>query len=448
MSRDTELFQGLRQLQQSEAPRRRSPARTVLAIGVVLAVVVAGAAGALWLHIQSKFEETHRANILVDPLSPGEPMNVLVLGSDRRDVVDPKDRSKRQFKGGAGQRADTIILVHVSGDRKRAVLVHFPRDLRVSIPGKGIGKINGAYSGGPNLMMRTIREFSGLSIHHYVEVNYASFENVVNAVGGVRVCVDRAYHDRRSGLEIPRPGCSEFDGDMALSYVRARYVDPDGDFGRIRRQQQFMRVLMSKVTSVGFLLDIPRVMRLSSAVAKGVVTDQNLTLGIVRQIANRLAGFRQRSVDFRIVPSFPRYVHGVSYVIAREAEARALFAAIRADEVKLPPYGKTALSVPDPPDVTVTILNGTKTKGLAGREAERLRAAGFVVRRIGDAPSRSYRRTQILFRPNAELKAKLVEDEFPGAQVKVSTKRLESDVVVVVGTDAASRAAARATASP
>lgn len=441
MSRDTDLFRGLRDLETREAPKRRRKILKPLAIiGIVLVLALASTAAAVWMHVQKKFEQTHDASIEVDPeLGPGSPMNVLVLGSDRRDVVDPSERGERQFRGGEGQRADTIILVHVSGDRKRAVLVHFPRDLRVDIPGQGTAKINAAYAGGPNLMMKTIKQLSGLSINHYVEINFSSFRNIVDAVGGVNMCVDRSYHDRRSGLEIPKPGCYDFDGNTALSFVRARYVDPDADFGRIRRQQMFMRTLMSKVTSLGFIANFPRVLRLSNAVSKGVVTDKNLSLSIVRQIANRLSGFQQRSLDFRVVPGDARYVGDVSYVIARDSEAKALFAALAADEPKLPPYGKTKLSIPDPQDVLMTVLNGTKSAGLATREADRLRDLGYKIKRVANAPSLTYAKTVILYRPGAELMADLVQDEYPEAERKLSTKHLEADVVLIIGADVAAR---------
>lgn len=452
MSKDADLFERLRELR--PAPPRARRGRRGLKVGLVallaLAILFVATAGAVWLHVQSKFRQTHDPSLLVDPLPPGEPMNVLVLGSDRRDVIEGAERTQRQFRGGSGQRADTIILVHLSGDRKRAVLMHFPRDLRVRIPGRsGHDKINAAYAyGGPNLVMRTLRSFSGLGIHHYVEINFASFRSIVNSVGGVDICVDRSYNDPKSGLRIPRPDCYHFDGDMALAFARARVVDPDGDFGRIRRQQRLIRSLMNRVTSLGFLANIPGVIRLADSVSKGVVTDKNLSLGLVRQIASRVAGFNQRSVDFRVVPSYSDTIGGVSYVIARPVEARALFQALDRDERTLPPYGKTPLSIPEPADVTVTVLNGTEVKGLGRQVAQDLEEAGFDVRRVATAED-PVERTTILYRPGAELKVNLIRRHFPGAQLRQSVReQLATDVVVIVGPDVAARATASPTPSP
>src|SRR5438128_5138126 len=109
-------------------------------------------------------------------------------------------------------------------------------------------------------MIDTIQKFSGLDINHYVEVNFSSFRQVVNAVGGVSIYVDHAMVDHKSGLNLPHPGCYNLDGDMALSFVRARYVYANADLGRIQAQQRFMRALMSKVKSIGFILNIPKVL--------------------------------------------------------------------------------------------------------------------------------------------------------------------------------------------
>jgi LCP family protein required for cell wall assembly len=449
MARESDLFEGLRELRTAPPSGRKRTLRILLIGLLVIVLVFSGAAGYVWLHVQNAFKATH-ANLLVDPLPEGAPMNVLVLGSDRRDVIEGNARQLRQYRGGGGQRADTIILVHLSGNRKHAVLMHFPRDLRVQIPRRsGHDKINAAYAyGGPNLVMNTIRRFAHVPIHHYVEVNFSSFRSIVNSVGGVPVCVTRAYDDRRSGLKIPRAGCYKFDGDEALSFARARYVDPDGDFGRIRRQQLLIRQLMNKVTSLGFLANLPRVISLSDSVSKGVVTDKDLSLGLVRQIAARVAGFQQRSVDFRVIPSFTQTIGGVSYVISRESEARALFNALNHDRT-LPPYGKTPLSVPDPEDVSVSVLNGSGTQGIARIEADRLRRIGFRVSRshIGTADE-PVSRTTILFRPDAALKVRLVRKYYPGAVVRESVDELPTDVVVILGPDAARRIRASASPSP
>ncbi len=436
-------FRGLRE-------RRRSPLRkalkVVLILGVIFSLLVVGTVVYLKFYVSGKIDATH-IPVAVDPCPENESCNILVLGSDARNVVEASQRGSRQFRGGGGKRADTILLIHVPADGKSAVVVSFPRDLRVKIPGRsGFSKINAAYSGdkardksGAQLMIDTVKAFSGLKIHHYVEINFAAFQKIVDAVGGVRLCPEKAYNDPQSGLKLKKAGCQTFDGELALGYVRMRKQDPRGDFGRIDRQQEFMRVLMQKVKSIGFLLDIPRLIRTVNAVSEGVQTDENLGEGELRGIANKLAGFKQSNVDFRVVPSDARYIGGTSYVIHRPGQTKALFQALR-DDTALPPYGKTGASIPQPEDVTLVVLNGTTAGGLAATVRDELRALGYKVRATGNAPRRDYTTTVILFEPGAEEEAQLLQEEFPGAKVQEGTADQEAEIVVILGSDQASRA--------
>ena len=425
-------------------PKRHWPRwlKALIVVGVLAGAGLGTTAILVNNYVHGKFVQTHRADIAVDPFPPGHSYNILVLGSDRRSVVDASERGERQFRGGGSQRADTILLIHVPPSGKSAVIVSFPRDLRVHIPGKsGFSKINAAYGGIPSkhilgrqLMIDTVKAYTGLPINHYIEVNFASFQSIVDAVGGVTLCPKRTYDDRESGLIITHPGCQDFNGKLALSWVRMRKEDPKGDFGRIDRQQQFMRVLMQKVKGIGFLTDIPRLTKLANIAAKGVITDSKLTLREVRGIANKLAGFKQSNVDFRVVPSYPKYIPPTSWVIDRPTEAKALFAALKND-TKLPDFGKTAASIPTPSDVTMRILNGTRIDGLASKFRDRLRALGFRVLSTGNAPRRDYTKTVVLYSPGDDAKALLVIEEFPGAVLRQATSPLTADVEVILGTD-------------
>ena len=419
--------------------------RKVLKVVLILAVIFAVLFGATlffaWKKINSDFEKT-KQEIATDPLPPGKARNILVLGSDRRDVVEQGQRDERQFRGGSnsGRRADTILLIHVPADQRSATVLSFPRDLRVKIPGEsGMHKINGAYNYGPDRVIQTIKQHTGLPVHNYMEINFASFQKIVDAVGGVRLCVKRAYDDRQSGLIIKKPGCYNFGGSMALSYVRMRKSDPRGDFGRIDRQQQFKRVLMKKVTGIGFLTDIPRLFKLSNAVSKGVITDDTLSLAEVRGIANKLAGFKQSNVDFRVVPSYADSIGGVSYVIEKTTEAKAIYKALLAD-TKLPDYGKTSASIPEPADVTMRILNGTRTDGLAGLYRDKLRKLGFKVKGTSNATRRDYAKSVIYYNSGLDAKAALVAEQFPGAEIREADTAQDVDIVVIVGADSAARA--------
>ncbi|HVL32789.1 MAG TPA: LCP family protein, partial [Actinomycetota bacterium] len=364
--------------------------------------------------------------------APDGPLNILVVGSDRRDVIEGEDRDKRQFRGGGGQRTDTIILVHIAASKEKAVLVSIPRDLRVRIPGHGHNKVNAAYTfGGAKLLIETVTDLTGIQPTNYVEVNFASFRSIVDAVGGVSIYVNRKMVDKKAGLNLPRAGCYKMDGDTALSFVRARNVDPTADLGRIQRQQLFMRSLLRRMKSADVILNPKRALDVSAAIGKGFEYDSKVDLKLARAIANKLAGYDQKRLDFRIVPGYGDTVGGVSYVLPKRSQMNALFAAIKADAEELPPFGKTKQSIPDPEDVVVKVLNGTGKAGVARTEADRLRKAGFKIQATENGPEQA--RTVITFNPDAELKAQLLKKLYPKAVTKVATRNQVADVVVLIG---------------
>lgn len=171
--------------------------------------------------------------------APGTPgTTYLLAGSDARgEIVDDATE---------GSRTDTIMLLHVPSSGP-AALISLPRDTYAVIPDNGKNKINAAYSfGGPALLVRAVEELSGLTVDHYVEIGLDGVAGVVNAVGGVELCLDYDVDDWRSKLQW-EAGCREADGPTALAFSRMRYADPDGDIGRTQRQQQVIQAVASSI---------------------------------------------------------------------------------------------------------------------------------------------------------------------------------------------------------
>lgn len=186
----------------------------------------------------------------VDALSGATPTpgtTHLIVGSDERGeaVVDATE----------GQRADTIMLLHQPESGPTA-LVSLPRDTLVSYPGsQNRGKLNGAYSyGGPEYLVLTVEELTGLTIDNYVEIGMDGVKDLTNAVGGIELCLDYDVSDPMSGLEWTA-GCHVADGDMALAFSRMRYSDPLGDIGRNDRQRQVVSAIISEALSPATLLN-------------------------------------------------------------------------------------------------------------------------------------------------------------------------------------------------
>src|SRR5918996_6012633 len=192
------------------------------------------------------------------------PRNVLLLGSDTRAGLSPEEQAAfGSPETVGGERSDTIILLHIDPRRDQAVVVHFPRDLRVEVPGHETTKINAAYEyGGPSLVVRTVHRYTDLPIHNYMEIDLAGFQDLVDTLGGVRMCVDRPLHDELAGLDIDKAGCHTLDGAESLAFVRARNIEGDTipDFSRIARQQQFIRAMLNRLLRVGTVVN-PGVVR-------------------------------------------------------------------------------------------------------------------------------------------------------------------------------------------
>jgi LCP family protein required for cell wall assembly len=199
-----------------------------------------------------------RRNVLVDYAgrpAAGAGQNWLITGSDSRQGLTRAQKRKLHTGFAAGHRSDTILVLHIPSNGGRAVLVSLPRDSYVPIPGFGSNKINAAYSfGGRKLLAQTVQNATGLRIDHYMEIGFAGLVNVVNAVGGVRICLPGPIQDPASGLNL-KAGCQTLDGAEALGYVRTRHDFASQDLQRVQDQRIFLRVLLRKMTSPGTLLN-------------------------------------------------------------------------------------------------------------------------------------------------------------------------------------------------
>lgn len=204
---------------------------------------------------------------------------------------------------------DTIILVFVPRDGSAARFVSFPRDSWVQIPGHGRGKINSAYwlgeqerpGGGPDQLVATVRNLSGLRVDHYVEVGFEAFLDVTRAVGGVEVNLCEAVEESESGIDLPA-GRQRISGPDALAFVRQRQGLPGQDLGRIERQQYFLGAMTREILSAGTLLRPDRVKGLLDAVTDSLTIDEDLGTRELFGLAQRLRGLEAGAVEFQTVP--------------------------------------------------------------------------------------------------------------------------------------------------
>lgn len=321
-------------LQRGDKGRRRSRWRSLRWLILLPAVVVAGALLFGWV----QWNRIPRTEDLADLPPPGAVETILLVGSDTRSGLQGDEA---QFGGSSveGQRADTIVLMVMPPGRQKATMLSIPRDLRVDVPGRGVGKINGAFNGGPQTMVAAVEKATGLTVNHYVEVNFDGFRELSTAVGGVEVCVDTPVRDKFSGLDLAA-GCHLLQGDPALAWVRARHLekfengrwqpDPTGDFGRMQRQQEFLQKLMGKMGSPGSL---PRLPSISSAGQKAFTIDRGFSYWHALRLATRFAPTPSSKIQFMTLPSEARTIGGVSYVVPTQPAAEDLLSLLRSGEV-------------------------------------------------------------------------------------------------------------------
>lgn len=440
--------------------RGRRAARVLSWLAVVTSVSVLVASvlgfGALALinsHVNRKCifcNEAPSANAARPSKAPGDggkALNFLLVGSDSRDGATPEEL--KQFGTQANQGAkltDSIILVHLSPKRDKAVLVSFPRDSWVEIPGHGFGRINTAYGkgeaehkgGGPAMLIRTVEALSGIYVDHYLEVDFRGFLKMVDALGGVDVCLPKAVQDKDSALNLPA-GKSHVRGTQALAFVRARKFDPTGDFGRIHRQQQFLGSMLRRATSLGILARPDKLYRFLDTVARSLTVDDKLSFNDMKSLAGKLRGLDPAKIVFVTVPYNPRGVyHGKALVVELDpVGSQALFTSIRADDAISAGASPAPTKPPSdlivkPSRIRLRVLNGTATNGFARRAATDLAGVGFQIVTTGTADSASYAKTIVRYGPAKADSARTVAAAIPGSSLQLD-QTLGSTIEVVVG---------------
>ena len=275
-------------------------------------------------------------------------MNYLLVGSDTREGL-----SKAELKAlrvgsvttAAGKRSDTMLLVHISKARDKAVMISIPRDTFALIPehrsksGKLIpavySKINSSFNwGGAPLLIQTIEEMTELKIDHYIEINFAGFARIVDSIGGVEVCTKKNINDPKSHL-ILEAGVHTLNGIESLKYVRTREFDGLGDLGRMQRQQAFMSAVLRKATSAGVLLNPVTMASFINSSLSAVTTDSELKNSDLIALAKQMKSLSTSSVRTLTVPlsNLNYYSNGVtSAVLWDPVLAPQLWTRLREDQ--------------------------------------------------------------------------------------------------------------------
>jgi LCP family protein required for cell wall assembly len=398
--------------------------------------------------------------------------NFLLVGSDTRAGATAED-GVGDDKEVVGARSDTVMIAHVPKNRERVVVVSFPRDLEVTRPacegwdpktGNYTGeqhpeakrvKLNTAYQmGGPLCVTKLIQNLSGLAINHFVGIDFHGFKDMVDAVQGVEVCVERPMKDDVLGVVIPEAGKNvKLTGDQALNFVRARHVEGDktSDYGRIIRQQRFLSSLLRKAMSGEVLLNPGKLTKFVDAFSKATFGD-NIGVDQLFTLGQSMQGVAAGRVTFITVPTvgIENERHNEDL---RVEDSNALFEAIRQD-VPLPGEApkqddasqKTQVQAGlkqdepkdqpgpvDPRTVKIQVLNGGNERGgIAGDTADELSDLGFDVVQVNPGPQVD--RTIIKYSKSRAAQAQTLQAAVPGATL-VEDPSVAGAILLIIGPD-------------
>ena len=410
------------------SPWRRPSGRAMLgAAAIVTTFAVVATSLVAYAKYRGVVGSIHRESVTAAMLGKRPPytagLNILVIGSDSRQGL------RANFGSDVlGARSDTSMLLHIAPGHTRADIISFPRDSMVPVlacaddkqghPGQSaqpgeLERLNATFSaGGAPCLWKTLEQETGIRIQHFVEVNFAGFQSIVNDVGGVPVCLPFAINNPQARLRLAA-GKRVVNGAQALAFVRLRENIGEGsDTQRIQRQQYFLAAVMQKLKSTNLLSQPTRIFNVVRDVAKSLTTDSGLDLSTMLRIANSMKSLSSSSVQLVTVPVVPYAGDPAAELSWEQPQSARMFRAIERDK-NLPATAKakakgqakpaTVEPTASPATVHVQVLNGSGIQGVAGTTASALTAKGFAVTGTGPAANYDFTSSVIQYSSAAQL---------------------------------------------
>lgn len=421
----------------SKKPRRAVP-RWLKATLVSFLVLANVGVAAVWWTVRSA-QDAFRDNAQRDeevvaeldqrPQASNQPLYFLVVGSDSREEVDSD-----LFGDFAGARSDVVMVARIDRDAGEALLLSIPRDTLVPIPDRGEDKINAAYAyGGTSLMVRTVREAFDLPVHHYVEVDFAGFQSLVDELGGIEMTFPYPARDPKARLDVPA-GTVTLDGFQALAYARSRNyqelrdgtwrsVDA-GDIARTHRQQELVLSILSRLKRPSTLAETGSVV---ASLARHMTVDAALADSSVAELAFSMREVGGSDIETATLPTVGDNRGGASVQVVDRPAADEMLAGFR--------DGRLTVADTEAAILSIAVLNGNGVAGAASEWAAQLDGAGYTIHRIDNAEERSDETVVMVEADRSEAAAELVDDLGFGS-VEIGTVPDEVDAVVILGTDA------------
>ena len=406
------------------AGRRARRRRAALVVCSAASAAVLLFAGTAWGFTSYINDSIGRVNAGTAGTPSSGPLNVLLAGVDVRAGLTRRQQLALHVGNSVSFNSDTLMLIHVSGDRSHVTVISIPRDSWVDIPGHGMSKINAAYGlGGPSLVVKTVEQDTGLIINDFIQVNFLGFVKVIDALGGVNICLPFAVNDAYSGLHLTA-GTHHVGGITALEYARDRHSFAASDLARIQDQQRLLASMLNEAISSGTLADPLKLSRFLQAALAAIKVDQGLN---VSSLADQLRGISPHNVRFMTVPlsNFNYQTPtGESAVLWDAGAASTLFSELKNDQTATRParparpHPRHTAAGLGRAQVPVAVWNGTLIGGLSGSTGTDLGNLGFPVQAGLTWPVHDLSQTVIQYPPGHEAGAKLVQQAMPGATLQ------------------------------
>jgi LCP family protein required for cell wall assembly len=428
------------------------------ALLVAVVVVMAGAAFGYASYRNHQIDHVVVNGLKAVPPSGVE--NIVLVGSTSRCALKQQSAAFGLCSEGVtGVNSDVVMILHLDPRRKTASILSIPRDLFVpNARTTGPNKIDAALAQGPERLVAAIEQDFGIPIHHYVELNFDSFQGIVNALGGIKMYFPMPLFDAESSLNIPTAGCHVLNGFQALAVVRARHLqykapgvktnnprdwpqDPESDLSRIRRDHEFLRVLSTAVSSRGLSNPVTDNDLLGSLAPK-LQVDTSFSLGDMLGTVLAFHGVNPNTAPQQTMPVIVDadsyfaggYDYGSVELTSQPQDSQVVdsFLGLSANQDTM-----TGKPLPAAKTITVSVLNGTGITAQAATTAASLSALGLDVVGTGDAPPvGAVSETTVTYSAGHEAAAERVAHDLNGSVVMgVGTTSAGADVTVVTGTD-------------
>ncbi|GAA3521757.1 hypothetical protein GCM10022234_17130 [Aeromicrobium panaciterrae] len=415
---------------------RRILRRVFITVSVLALVIGIGGAAAYWkLNGNIGSSALDEKDHVVKDDTPKGATNILFIGSDSRKL------KSKGYGNESGQRSDALMLVHFAKDNARVDAVQIPRDTLTTLPacddtGSGAFRggynlmINSALAGGPACSVRAVEALSGVHIDHFVQLDFDGFASMVNALGGVDVCLNEPMVDRDAKLDLPA-GKQKLDGKNALALARTRHAVGDGsDIGRLGHQQVVMSSIISRARDAGVLTRPDRLFKFLNALTSSITVDEEISsISALTGLAKRAKAVDDKNIRFITMPNGAAPTDRNRVV--KTADADTIFAAIAKDR-QVPVEGSEGKT----PKTPVKVLNAAGADGLATRARNALIGSDFVVSGVAMA-QKNATATRIFVdsTPEALATAKALNKKFGFKAEIVKQTSNVTGVWLIVGSD-------------